>query len=156
MTQRLIIFAIVAVALVYGGIEYNKRLDKEADNNTETDQTVMQEEIQKKIDSLNIEDVVVGDGEEAVPGKRVTVNYRGTLENGTEFDSSYSRNQPFQFTLGIREVIEGWDLGVQGMKVGGKRNLTIPPELGYGAGGVPGTIPANATLKFEVELLGVE
>ncbi len=107
-------------------------------------------------DGLIIQDEVVGTGEEATPGKKVTVNYVGTLTDGTKFDSSYDRNQPFSFTLGAGQVIPGWDEGVAGMKVGGKRKLTIPPSLGYGTGGVPGTIPGNATLIFEVELLKVE
>jgi len=104
---------------------------------------------------LIIEEVVVGTGAEAVSGKRVTVHYRGTLTNGTKFDASYDRNQPFAFTLGAGEVIKGWDQGVAGMKVGGKRKLTIPSELGYGSRGAGGAIPPNATLVFEVELLGV-
>lgn len=104
---------------------------------------------------LLIEDTVVGKGAEAVAGKRVTVHYRGTLTNGTKFDASYDRNKPFDFNLGAGEVIKGWDQGVAGMKVGGKRKLTIPPELGYGARGAGGVIPPNATLVFEVELLGV-
>ncbi len=101
-------------------------------------------------------DQVVGSGAEAVAGKKVTVNYLGTLTDGTKFDSSYDRNQPFDFMLGGGQVIKGWDQGVVGMKVGGKRKLVIPPELGYGAQGAGGTIPPNATLVFEVELLGVE
>jgi len=105
---------------------------------------------------LKIEDEVVGTGIEAVAGKVVTVNYSGTLTDGTKFDSSYDRNQPFTFNLGAGEVIKGWDQGVAGMKVGGKRTLTIPPELGYGAGGAGNLIPPNATLVFEVELLKVE
>ena len=105
--------------------------------------------------NLKIEDVTVGTGAEAKAGDKVTVNYVGTLDNGQKFDSSYDRNQPFTFTLGAGQVIKGWDLGVAGMKVGGKRNLTIPPELGYGASGFPPVIPPNATLHFTVELLSV-
>ncbi|RJQ28596.1 FKBP-type peptidyl-prolyl cis-trans isomerase [Candidatus Parcubacteria bacterium] len=101
------------------------------------------------------EDVVVGNGAEAINGKMVTVHYAGTLEDGTKFDSSYDRGQPFEFTLGEGSVIQGWDLGLLGMKVGGKRLLTIPPELGYGASGY-GPIPPQATLTFTVELLGVK
>jgi peptidylprolyl isomerase/FKBP-type peptidyl-prolyl cis-trans isomerase FkpA len=100
-------------------------------------------------------DLVVGDGEEATSGRKVTVHYTGTLTDGTKFDSSHDRRQPFSFTLGRGDVIQGWDQGVAGMRVGGKRKLTIPPELGYGARGFPGAIPPNATLVFEVELLGV-
>ena len=105
--------------------------------------------------SLIIEDITVGTGKEAQPGQRVKVHYRGTLTNGKQFDASYDRNQPFQFGLGAGQVIKGWDLGVAGMKEGGKRKLTIPPELGYGARGAAGVIPPNATLIFEVELLEV-
>ena len=105
--------------------------------------------------SLGIEDLVVGEGEAAARGHRVTVHYTGWLTNGSKFDSSRDRNQPFAFALGEGEVIRGWDEGVEGMKVGGKRKLTIPPELGYGARGAGGVIPPNATLVFEVELLGV-
>ena len=105
---------------------------------------------------LKIEDIKVGIGNEAVNGKKVTVNYSGTLTNGTKFDSSYDRGVPFSFNLGASEVIRGWDLGILGMKVGGKRKLTIPAELGYGARGAGADIPPNATLVFEVELLKVE
>jgi peptidylprolyl isomerase len=104
---------------------------------------------------LKIEDIKVGTGREAKTGDKVTVNYRGTLTNGKQFDSSYDRNQPFSFTLGNGEVIKGWDQGVAGMKEGGKRKLTIPPSLGYGAQGAGADIPPNATLIFEVELLKV-
>lgn len=110
----------------------------------------------KQVDQLKIEDITVGNGDEAVAGKTVTVNYVGTLTNGTKFDSSYDRNQPFTFHLGAGEVIKGWDQGVAGMKVGGKRKLTIPSDLGYGEAGAGGVIPPNATLVFEVELLKVE
>ena len=104
---------------------------------------------------LQIEDLVVGTGDEAVAGKHVSVHYTGWLTNGTKFDSSVDRGRPFEFGLGAGRVIAGWDQGVAGMKVGGKRKLTIPPELGYGARGAGGVIPPNATLVFEVELLGV-
>ena len=104
---------------------------------------------------LVIEELVQGDGALAASGQRVTVHYTGWLTNGTKFDSSKDRNDPFVFGLGQGQVIRGWDEGVQGMQVGGKRKLTIPPELGYGARGAGGVIPPNATLLFEVELLGV-
>lgn len=109
-----------------------------------------------KMDELKIEDEVVGIGAEAVSGKSVTVNYTGTLTDGTKFDSSLDHGQPFVFNLGAGQVIQGWDEGVVGMKVGGKRKLTIPPSLGYGAAGIPGAIPGNATLIFDIELLKVE
>jgi FKBP-type peptidyl-prolyl cis-trans isomerase len=106
---------------------------------------------------LKYQDLTVGTGAEATAGKKVSVHYTGWLTNGTKFDSSVDRGQPFQFTLGAHEVISGWDQGVAGMKVGGKRKLTIPPDLGYGAAGTPGgPIPPNATLVFDVELLDVK
>jgi FKBP-type peptidyl-prolyl cis-trans isomerase FkpA len=104
---------------------------------------------------LMIEEITVGEGDTATAGRHVTVHYTGWLTNGTKFDSSKDRGDPFAFPLGARRVIAGWDEGVQGMKVGGKRKLTIPPELGYGSRGAGAVIPPNATLVFEVELLGV-
>jgi FKBP-type peptidyl-prolyl cis-trans isomerase FkpA len=102
---------------------------------------------------LQYVDVVQGDGAEAQPGQRVTVHYTGWLTNGTKFDSSRDRNDPFQFALGGGQVIQGWDQGVAGMREGGQRRLIIPANLGYGAGGAAGVIPPNATLIFDVELL---
>ena len=105
---------------------------------------------------LVIEDIEVGSGAEASAGQHVQVHYTGWLTDGKKFDSSKDRNDPFVFPLGARHVISGWDEGVQGMKVGGRRKLTIPPNLGYGARGAGGVIPPNATLVFEVELLAVK
>lgn len=105
---------------------------------------------------LEIQDIVVGTGAVAVPGKVITVNYSGAFTDGKVFDSSYTRGQPFEFTLGAGQVIQGWDKGFDGMKVGGKRRLVIPASFGYGAAGAGGVIPPNATLVFEVELLGVK
>ena len=105
--------------------------------------------------SLKTEDLVVGTGAEAQPGQMVTVHYTGWLTNGQKFDSSKDRNDPFSFPLGRGYVIRGWDEGVEGMKVGGARKLTIPPQLGYGERGAGGVIPPNATLVFEVELLEI-
>jgi FKBP-type peptidyl-prolyl cis-trans isomerase len=104
---------------------------------------------------LEKQDLVVGTGAEAVAGKKVSVHYTGTLTTGSKFDSSLDRGRPFQFTLGAGQVIKGWDEGVAGMKVGGKRKLTIPASMGYGDRGYPPVIPGGATLIFEVELLGV-
>jgi len=104
---------------------------------------------------LKYVDVKVGSGASPVKGKQVKVHYTGTLENGTKFDSSVDRNEPFSFVIGVGQVIPGWDEGVMGMKVGGKRKLIIPSKLGYGAAGAGGVIPPNATLLFDVELLDV-
>jgi FKBP-type peptidyl-prolyl cis-trans isomerase len=107
--------------------------------------------------TLEKEDIVVGDGAEAKAGDTVSVQYVGALyDNGKEFDASWDRNEPFTFKLGGGQVIKGWDEGVEGMKVGGRRKLIIPPDLGYGAQGSPPTIPANATLVFVVDLKSVE
>ncbi len=105
---------------------------------------------------LQYEDTIVGGGDEAKADDTVSVHYTGWLEDGTKFDSSKDRNQAFSFSLGAGMVIKGWDEGVAGMKVGGTRKLTIPPELGYGERGAGGVIPPYATLIFEVELLGIK
>ena len=105
---------------------------------------------------LKIEELKVGDGAEAVEGSMVVVHYTGWLEDGTKFDSSLDRGEEFVFDLGAEQVIKGWDQGILGMRVGGKRKLTIPPKLGYGVKGAGDTIPSNATLIFEIELLEVE
>lgn len=123
----------------------------------ETQQIVQDGEMTDEavVTELKIEDIEIGTGDEAVTGKSITVHYTGTLTDGTKFDSSVDRNEPFIFNLGAGQVIQGWDQGFAGMKVGGKRKLTIPASLGYGEAGSPPVIPANATLIFEVELLEV-
>mgnify|MGYP003596452507 CR=1 FL=1 len=112
-------------------------------------------EWKKNASGLEVQEILVGAGAEAKAGMTVDVHYTGWLLDGTKFDSSVDRGKPFSFHLGAGEVIRGWDEGVAGMKVGGKRKLRIPAELGYGARGAGGVIPGNATLIFDVELLGV-
>ena len=111
---------------------------------------------EKAVAGLKIDDLKVGEGAVAETGKTVKVHYTGTLTDGTKFDSSLDRGEPFSFQLGAGQVIRGWDEGVKGMRVGGKRKLTIPPDMGYGAAGAPPKIPPNATLMFEIELLEVQ
>lgn len=105
---------------------------------------------------LKYVDHVMGTGASPQKGQQVSVHYTGRLTDGKKFDSSHDRNQPFQFQIGAGQVIRGWDEGIATMKIGGKRTLTIPPDLGYGTAGFPGAIPPNATLLFDVELLGVQ
>ena len=104
---------------------------------------------------LQITDTTLGSGKETVKGALLIVEYEGFLEDGTKFDSSYDRNEPFETQIGVGQVIKGWDDGVLGMKIGGKRRLTIPPDLGYGSQGAGSTIPPNSTLIFDVELIGI-
>jgi FKBP-type peptidyl-prolyl cis-trans isomerase len=143
--KKLILLIIIPVVLVMGiyFILQNNNKGQEINNNI------------REIQGMKIETLKEGAGAEAKNGDTVTVHYTGTLENGTKFDSSLDSGTPFSFTLGIGEAIQGWDLGVLGMKMGEKRKLTIPSELGYGSQGVGGVIPPNATLIFEVELLGI-
>ena len=152
------IFLITLTLGVVGGILFITFLSRTGQPQEDTMQTNQnqQGQEQKEPGDLQIEDLVVGTGAEAQIGNLLSVHYKGTLLNGTMFDSSYNRGTPFQFPLGMGRVIQGWDQGVKGMKVGGKRKLVIPPDLAYGTAGVPGAIPPNSTLVFEVELLDVK
>ncbi len=171
MDNKYVITTIILVALAVGGGIYF--LSSKSQNNqplaiADTSSTIQTTEPvatatnsakpkAMDTDKLLIQDEVVGTGAEAVAGHKITVNYTGTLTDGTKFDSSLNPGRaPFTFNLGAGEVIQGWDQGFAGMKVGGKRKLTIPASLGYGAQGAGGLIPPNATLIFEVELLSVE
>ncbi len=142
-----IMFAIVAVVILAGGWYLVKERPSAGNTNPINTNTNM--------DQLKIEDLVVGTGAEAKPGSVVTVQYTGTFDDGAKFDSSYDHGQPFSFLLGAGGVIQGWDQGIPGMKVGGKRRLTVPPNLGYGDRDY-GSIPASSTLHFDVELLDVK
>ncbi len=146
----------VAVAItVVGVILLIGILNTLFSNSTQRESVVIEGNTEQILGSgLIIEDIILGQGEEAVDGLRVTAHYVGTLDDGTVFDSSVDRGVPFSFTLGIGQVIKGWDLGIVGMKVGGKRKLTIPANLAYGNRAI-GVIPANSTLHFEVELIQV-
>ena len=159
--KKVIIFLVVAVVVLYAAYAFRPSLESLAPSEQAEEQTIepvaqeAEEVSMENVTELQIEDITVGDGEEAVAGKTITVHYTGTLTDGTKFDSSKDRGTPFSFNLGAGQVIQGWDQGFEGMKVGGVRKLTIPPAMGYGASGA-GPIPPNSTLIFEVELLGVE
>jgi FKBP-type peptidyl-prolyl cis-trans isomerase FkpA len=142
IARTVVVLAVFAAVMPFGG------------SNAATNQVI------EMPNGLKYTDTKTGEGAIAAAGNKVSVHYTGWLykndAKGAKFDSSVDRGQPFQFTLGAHQVIAGWDQGVAGMKVGGKRTLIIPPELGYGARGAGGVIPPNATLMFDVELLGVQ
>jgi FKBP-type peptidyl-prolyl cis-trans isomerase len=127
----------------------------DSNGDTPTPRTVPDADYTTTESGLQYYDFTIGEGAEATRGSDVTVHYRGWRTDSTQFDASYDRDRPFTFTLGAGQVIQGWDEGVAGMKVGGERQLVIPPELGYGSSGAGNVIPPNATLIFEVELLEV-
>lgn len=147
--MKLKLITIAATALCITTVSAENKAD------TKSTSSKTSEKDSKMTDKLEIVDSKVGDGAEAKAGMMVTVHYTGTLTDGSKFDSSKDRNKPFEFKLGAGHVIKGWDQGVEGMKIGGIRKLTIPSDLGYGPRG-QGPIPPNATLVFEVELLGVQ
>ncbi len=151
----IIAFIIAAVGLLWYGSQYSKKISRESFEARQQLSDEAEKNQSKIMEKLIIKDVIAGNGAEAKAGDTVVVNYVGTLDDGKKFDSSYDRNEPFPFNLGAGDVIKGWDLGVAGMKVGGKRELTIPSELGYGERGASTIIPPNATLHFTVELLNV-
>lgn len=154
----LIIVLLIGVgAVVYfalGG-SFSKNSNLASLNNMSQDNSDQQAENDLNNEGIRVEILQQGTGDTAKAGDTVTVDYVGTLENGTKFDSSIDRGQPFLFTLGQNSVIQGWELGVLGMKVGEKRKLTIPPELAYGEDGAGDIIPPSATLIFEIDMLGV-
>ncbi len=151
LTIILILAIIVGVVNYWGHTEIQNIRLEAAELNIPEKEEIKEEETEE----VKIEILEEGNGEEAKNGDTISVHYIGTLKDGTKFDSSLDRGQPFAFILGIGQVIKGWDLGVLGMKVGEKRKLTIPSALGYGKTGVPGVIPPDAVLVFEIELLSI-
>lgn len=143
-TRNKIILLFIVIIALFGIIAYNSSTNNE--NNSMTSAQTLD-------NGLIIEDLEVGSGEEIQSGDELVMHYTGTFENGEVFDSSVERGQPFPVTIGVGQVIPGWDQGIPGMKVGGKRKLTIPPALAYGEQGIPGAIPPSSTLIFEVEAL---
>lgn len=156
--MRRMIFACVglAMAIVLGCSQASHEAVPTTPKAVEAEKPAAEKAEQTAASGLKITDVVEGTGAVAESGKMVSVHYRGTLTDGKEFDASRPRGEPFTFELGAGNVIRGWDEGVKGMKVGGKRKLVIPPEMAYGEQGAGGVIPPNATLEFEVELLDVK
>jgi FKBP-type peptidyl-prolyl cis-trans isomerase FkpA len=147
--MRALILALAMISLVAIALAQDKKADAGGPTKVTGAPT-------KTPSGLEYWDIKAGTGPVAQSGQKVKVHYTGWLTNGKKFDSSVDRGQPFEFMLGAGQVIKGWDQGVAGMKVGGKRQLKIPPDLGYGAAGAGGVIPPNATLIFDVELLGVQ
>jgi len=154
LTIILVIVLIIIIAAIYLFSQQNK-MTQPINQNPQPEQQNPQTLSNYEIEGMKVEILKEGTGEAAKTDNTVSVHYVGTLENGTKFDSSIDRGEPFSFTLGENRVIQGWELGVLGMKVGEKRKLTIPSDLAYGNQAVGSVIPANATLVFEVELMGI-
>lgn len=150
MKKKILIGIVVLIAI---GIIYTLTSGRKEENMSQTQNPNTQASPSAE---LKIEDLKEGTGSAVQAGDNITINYKGTLLDGTKFDSSYDRNEPFQTQIGVGQVIKGWDEGIIGMKVGGKRKLTIPSDLGYGERGAGGVIPPNATLIFDLELLEIK
>ena len=160
----IIIFALIifgTIIVVYGVLgnsgqkQETINMDFKKLNTNQQNQNISPSPLVNDIKELKIEDIKEGTGPAVKSGDTIKIHYLGTLTNGQKFDSSYDRNQPFETQIGVGNVIKGWDIGVAGMKVGGKRRLTIPPDMGYGAQ-VMGSIPANSTLIFDLDLLEIK
>jgi FKBP-type peptidyl-prolyl cis-trans isomerase len=156
MKQNILIaILVIAIILVFGYI-LQDAMGNPIGKKTEPEAAQQTQPMDQPKEEVKIEEITEGTGQEVKSGDTVVMHYRGTLEDGTQFDSSYDRGEPFTTQIGVGQVIQGWDQGVPGMKVGGKRKLTIPASLGYGEQGAPPSIPPNATLIFEVELVGIQ
>ncbi len=153
MKSSLLIGLLVIAIIVIAGLILKDILPRNESTASQESEVTQQSSSKAKV---KIEEITEGSGKEAKSGDTVVVNYKGTLQNGSVFDSSYDRKEPFTTKIGTGSVIKGWDEGIPGMKVGGKRRLTIPPELGYGAQGAGDKIPPNSILIFEVELVDVK
>lgn len=152
----IIIVLVIVIAAVIGLMLFKQPKQTELNQNINTNQMANTNQNEQLTD-VKIEILTAGGGEAVVKsGDLITVNYTGWLTNGIKFDSSLDQNQPFSFNIGAGQVIQGWDKGLLGMKIGEKRRITIPSEMGYGSSGAGGAIPPNATLIFEVELLGIK
>lgn len=156
MSKKTLFISIGLLVIIVGYFLFSGQGSKQEVKKEIQKETKMDINTATESGKLVIEDIKVGDGKEAKSGDIVVMHYSGTLTNGTKFDSSYDRNEPFETRIGVGQVIQGWDMGVPGMKVGGKRKLTIPSSLGYGERGAGAVIPPNATLIFEVELLEIK
>ncbi len=156
MNKSEIIILIIFFVLVCGFFYFLLNMGSQESSASLSDSIVVQQSNEESKPELKIETMEQGQGQEVKRGDFITVHYTGYLEDGTKFDSSVDRGQPFELQIGVGQVIQGWDQGIIGMKVGEKRKLTIPPELGYGSAGAGGVIPPNATLIFEVELLEIK
>lgn len=149
--KSILIVLAFLILIFFGTVIYFSFINKKEKSN-KTERT----ELQLAHPELKIEDLVVGTGQRAEEGKKLTVHYIGKLQDGTVFDSTYDKDRTFSFVLGEGKVIQGWEIGIEGMREGGKRRLTIPPQLGYGESGVRGMIPPNSIIIFEIELLKVD
>lgn len=155
-TVLVVVFVVLAVGIIFAGTWYSGKISEQSSRSAAEVGAAAEAAQSKIMADLKVTDVRVGTGAEVKSGDTITVNYEGTLDDGTVFDSSYKRNQPISFVVGVGKLIKGWDIGLIGMKVGGKRELVIPGALAYGDAGVPQAgIGPNATLHFSIELLSI-